>query len=68
MSSDEVTRALRTTGTKPFPRSGTFTPRVGSRHVSAGETSPRTRAKYARSRSGMCFELTLSASWKKVSR
>jgi len=55
MSSDEVTRTLRTEGTKAFPRSGTFTPRLGSPHVTADEASARVRAKSATSRYGTCF-------------
>jgi hypothetical protein len=68
MSSDDVARTLRSTSVKPFPRSGTATPRVGSRHMSAGNTAPCVRAKCVRLRSGTCFELTLPAPWKKDSQ
>ena len=68
MSSDDVARMLRSTGVKPFPRSGTCTPRLGSRHVSAGGAAPCVCAKGARSWSGTCFELTLPTSWKKDSQ
>ena len=68
MSSDDVARTLRSTGVKPFPRSGTATPRVGARHMTAADAAPWVRAKSARSRSGTCFELTLPTAWKKDSR
>jgi hypothetical protein len=68
MSSDEVTRTVRTGGTKAFPRSGSFTPRVGSLHVTADDASARVRAKSAISRYGTCFEVELPGSWKKDSR
>ena len=68
MSSDEVARTLRTTSVKPFPRSGMHTPRVGSPHGRPEDAASYTRAKCATSWSGTSFELTLPASWKKVSR
>ena len=68
MSSDDVTRMLPSTGVKPFPRSGTATPRLGPRHVSGVKPPACVRAKWATTRSGTCFELTLPASWKKDSR
>lgn len=68
MSSDDVARTLGLTSVKPFPRSGTSTPRVGSRHVGAGEAASDATAKCVRLRSGTCFELALPASWKKDSR
>ena len=68
MSSDDVARMVRSIGVKPFPGSGTSTPRLGSRHVSVAASAPYVRGKCARSRSGTCFELTQPASWKKDSR
>jgi hypothetical protein len=68
MSSDDVAHMLRSTSVKPFPRSGTSTPRLGSRHMRVATTVPRVRAKWPTSRSGTCFELTLPASWKKDSQ
>jgi hypothetical protein len=65
MSSNEVTRTLRTEGTKAFPRSGSFTPRLGSPHVTGDGASESLCAKSATSRYGTSFELSLSASWKK---
>lgn len=68
MSSDDVARMLGFTGVKPFPRSGTPTPRLGPRHMSATTVAARVHGKCARSRFGTCFELTLRASWKKDSQ
>jgi hypothetical protein len=68
MSSDHVARMVPSTGAKPFPGSGTSTPRLGPRHVSLAAPAPCVRAKCATSRYGMSFELTQPASWKKESR
>jgi hypothetical protein len=68
MSSNDVARMVRSIGVKPFPGSGTATPRLGPRHMGVAAAAPRVRAKCAGSRSGTCFELTRPASWKKDSR
>jgi hypothetical protein len=53
---------------KPFPRSGTFTPRVEPRHVTSGARIFNVRAKTAKNGYGTSLAMEVSVRWKKDCR
>jgi len=66
-----VPSVLETSGmirVKPFPLSGTDTPRVEPRHVTSGARIFNLRAKAAKTGYGMPLAMKESVRWKKNSR
>jgi hypothetical protein len=53
---------------KPFPRSGTFTPRVEPRHVMSGARIFNVRAKAAKNGYGTSLAMEVLVRWKKDPR
>jgi hypothetical protein len=53
---------------KPFPRSGTATPRVEPRYVMSGTRIFNLRAKAAKNGYGTSLAMEVSVRWKKDSR